>query len=79
MHADIDAMEPYIEEFSKKLKEDSYAVIHHSNLAQYSDHKYFKDVNRRRSKEIDHLIVQELCKKYNLLCVQQELIPWGAS
>lgn len=77
VHADRDAMDAYIKELSKKLKEDSYAFIHHSNFLQYSQELDFNKSNFHcRSREIDYLYIQNICKKYNLHVVSQELIRW---
>ncbi len=80
VHADKDAMEPYIFEFAKKLKEGGYAFIHHSNLAMYTKDTNFNLNNIHthwRSPEVDYSYIQELCKNNGLNCIQQELIPWS--
>lgn len=75
VHADDDAIEPYIKELSKKLKNGAFAFIHHSNFAQYCSNPKNKNLHWRSDK-VDYLLVQNLCKKYNLSCVIQELIKW---
>lgn len=74
VHADKDAIEPYIQELSKKLKDGGFAFIHHSNCAQYCQNSIHTP--HWRSCEVEHLYVQEMCKKYNLHCISQELIKW---
>ncbi len=75
VHVDKDAMEPYIAELKNKLKEKSYAFIHHSNLGAYKG--LASKSHHMRSEEVDYLYVQEICKKYGLHCIQQELIKWN--
>lgn len=77
VHADKDAVGAYIEELSKKLKEKSYAFIHHSNYLQYKSNPNFNENHAHfRAKNVDYLYVQEVCKKYNMHVVSQELIKW---
>lgn len=82
VHADRDAIEPYIKGISTKLKNNCYAVIHHSNLASYYNNPeidWKKEYDHWRSREVDHKYVQEECTKNNLICVAQELIHWGGN
>lgn len=80
VHADKDAMGSYITAISAKLKNDCYAVIHHSNLAiHYKNQEidWTKESDHWRSREVDYKYIQEECKKNKLICVSQELINWG--
>jgi cyclopropane fatty-acyl-phospholipid synthase-like methyltransferase len=71
VHTDKDAMESYIAQLGKKLKIGAHAFIHHSNFAQYKEAP-----TGWRSAEVDFLFVQDMCGKYGLHCVQQELVKW---
>ncbi len=78
VHVEIDVMEAYISQLSKIMKPNAVAFLHHSNRADYAqmeDNPEFH--NHWRAQSVSHKLVEQLCEKYNLCCISQELINWG--
>lgn len=76
VHAEIAAIEPYIEEFSRVLSDSGYGFIHHSNMNEHTE----KTPNKHlRATSVSAEIFQSTCVKNNLICVTQEKVNWGQS
>jgi hypothetical protein len=101
VHAEIDVIEAYLHELSRKLSPDGIAFIHHSNLGEYSGmalnlsgllwvcvHRWplaLKILGRLqltnwrhwRAPSVTSRKVVDVGKATGLVCIGQEIIPWG--
>lgn len=75
VHAEVDAIEPYIEEFSRCLSEYGTGFIHHSNMGEHN-HKSISN-HHQRATSVSADVFRDLCLKYNLKCISQEKLNWG--
>ncbi|MBV9010387.1 MAG: class I SAM-dependent methyltransferase, partial [Verrucomicrobia bacterium] len=88
VHMQPDIVEAYLREFAKKLKLGGSGFVHHSNLAQYSNsarrflprackNRLIKmkilDWEHHRNPDMSSELFGDLCKRYALHCVTQEL------
>jgi len=80
VHAEIDAVSSYIKEFSRILKPGGIGFIHHSNMGTYLvDDKLTVDNPHWRASNVSAKIFNELCLKYKIPCISQEIINWGGN
>lgn len=77
VHAEVDAIEPYIKEFARVLSECGTGFIHHSNMGEHN-HKSINNPHQRAT-SVSADVFRGLCEKYNLKCIAQEKINWGQS
>lgn len=77
VHAETDAIEPYIEEFSRVLSEYGTGFVHHSNMGEHNNRNV--DNIYLRATSVSAKSFRELCENYNLRCIAQEKINWGKS
>jgi ubiquinone/menaquinone biosynthesis C-methylase UbiE len=76
VHANPETVESYLSQFDRILKKDGVAFIHHSNLraiAKFIGTEY----THLRDHDVDAQLVSDLCEKYKLSCIAQELVNWG--
>ena len=78
VHAEVDVIEAYLLEFSKKLTLNGIGFIHHSNLASSSSRRKVKNHHWRAS-SVSYKLVQELADRSGLRCLSQEIFSWGGS
>lgn len=76
VHAEVDVIEAYLLEFSKKLTLNGVVFIHHSNLA--SSKRTVKNHHWRAS-SVSYKLVQDLAHRSGLRCLSQEIFAWGGS
>lgn len=74
VHAGIDAMAPYIKEFSRVLADYGVGFVHHSNMAEHAHMGYQSKGHRAASVSAD--IFNRLCLENGLFCISQETVPW---
>jgi SAM-dependent methyltransferase len=80
VHVELDVMQSYLRQISKKLTTNGVAFLHHSNIGTYKD-----KINEITSAGIDHGRafsvtageVWEYAKKMELVCIGQEILNWG--
>ena len=75
VHAEIDAIEPYIKEFKRVLSHNGYGFIHHSNMGEHTTSNITN--LHQRAKSISAEIFYELLIDNGLYCITQEKINWG--
>lgn len=75
VHAETDAMEPYISEFSRVLSPRGVGFVHHSNMAEHRMSHIPNPHLRATSLSAD--VFRSLCEKYNMVCITQEKLNWG--
>lgn len=73
VHAEIDAMEPYVQEIARILSNNGTGFIHHSNLADIM----VTQNPQARARSVSATIFRELCAKYGLWVFAQEVVNWG--
>jgi SAM-dependent methyltransferase len=82
VHAQLDAIEPYLHECARVLKPGGVAFIHHSNLAELlarsEDPDRFREKwGQGRADQVDRAVGQRLCEAAGLQVPAQEVVPWG--
>lgn len=80
VHVNQEVMENYLAQLSNKLKEGAFCFLHHSNLAMYKNQNNQRvdyPVLNWRDEEVDASFVRDICFKYNLHCLTQELLNWN--
>ena len=75
VHVEVNVIDSYINELSSKLKVNGIAFLHHSNLAECQ----VDDTATRhgRASSVGAKIFCDLCAKYDISCISQEIIDWG--
>lgn len=81
VHAELDVMDAYIEQLSKKLADNGVAFLHHSNIGVYENMasdivNARKDHGRAFSVTAD--AVRGCIEKWGLICISQETLNWGS-
>lgn len=93
VHADKEVLEAYLSQLPRILKPDGAAFIHHSNFGEYSqrlarlrkiqtletmfEKLNFIEPSHMRDPHVTAEVVEQLAKNYELLCISQEIVPWG--
>ncbi len=80
VHADHDVMHGYIEQLATKMKPGAFGFIHHSNLGEFADEFETwpeKDLHWR-GRDMTGEKFRTDCRESGLVCVYQEIIPWGS-
>lgn len=75
VHAEIDVIESYIQEFERVLSDRGIGFIHHSNMGEHFDLNISNNHLRATTMSAD--IFRNLCLKYGLKCLTQEKVNWG--
>ena len=91
VHTKRGTVEAYLSEFGAKLKIGGKGFIHHSNFGEYANSLRERipntlakpliktkilDWSHRRSPDMTADLFRELCDRYGLHCVSQEMINW---
>jgi hypothetical protein len=80
VHADDTVMQAYVLDLASKLKPGATAFLHHSTLGDHRDpvtgqlgvpNPCWRDETMTAGKLREH------CRRAGLVCVSQELVPWG--
>lgn len=80
VHADHDVMRGYVEQLGRKMRPGAFGFIHHSNLGEYAGELAGwaeKDLHWR-GRDMTGEKFREDCRAAGLVCVMQEVIPWGS-
>jgi ubiquinone/menaquinone biosynthesis C-methylase UbiE len=73
VHSDSDAIENYIRESARVLKEGGSGCIHHSNYGNVATN----DLGAHNRSNMTKELFAEFCKKYGLVCYYQT-VDWGS-
>jgi ubiquinone/menaquinone biosynthesis C-methylase UbiE len=88
VHAEFEVIDEYLKQLSKKLTKNGIAFIHHSNRAMFasiwkfifsSKFPFISKNTHWRATSVSAKIFSELCEKYDLKCISQELVNWGGN
>ncbi len=81
VHAEVDAVDGYLRELARTLRPGGFAFLHHSNLGAYTDSDGNTSVESQhwRASSMSAAHVRQQCESLDLVCVSQELIPWGGA
>lgn len=80
VHAEIDVMQAYIEQLSKKLITNGVAFLHHSNIGEYQNMTsklVATGKDHGRAFSVTAGAIMECIKKSGLVCISQETLNWG--
>jgi len=86
VHAELDVIEEYLTQLTKKMKDGGSGFVHHSNRKMYlSFYKFlfrlrFPFLTKRthwRAKTVTADKFSDICGKNGLSCISNELINWG--
>lgn len=80
VHAEIDVMQAYIEQLSKKLIANGVAFLHHSNIGEYQNmtsELVITGKDHGRAFSVTAGAIRECIKKSGLVCISQETLNWG--
>lgn len=80
VHADHDVMRAYVRELAAKLRPGAFAFIHHSNLGEYASTPWpeLREFWGWRGRDMTGEMLRQDCREAGLVCVMQEIIPWGS-
>ncbi|MCC7387129.1 MAG: class I SAM-dependent methyltransferase [Phycisphaerales bacterium] len=80
VHADHDVMRAYILQLGKKMKPGAFGFLHHSNLGEFAGQFETWDPKdlHWRGRDMTAEKLREDCREAGLVCVMQEIIPWGS-
>ncbi|MBK7404061.1 MAG: class I SAM-dependent methyltransferase [Phycisphaerales bacterium] len=80
VHADLAVMREYLLQLGRKLKPGAFGFIHHSNLGEYSEEFGHMDpaYEHWRGRDMTGERFREACREAGLVCIVQELLPWGS-
>jgi SAM-dependent methyltransferase len=88
VHAESDVMSSYASELARVLKPGGVAFLHHSNLHAVLRRSVLDKVKRRlsglafdngwRAPSMSAEKMRTFVESAGMMCVQQELVPWGA-
>ncbi len=80
VHCDANVIDSYLSHLSRALTADGTGFIHHSNSAALSRIRDFgpTPVRGGRSTDVSAEIFEQLCRKYGLRCIVQEIINWNS-
>jgi len=79
VHAEIDVMQAYIEQLSKKLVANGVAFLHHSNIGEYQNitsELLTTGKDHGRAFSVTAGAVRECIKNSGLVCISQEMLNW---
>lgn len=79
VHVESDVIHSYLEQLSRKLKTGGIGFIHHSNFASFKklDGSFSIENKHWRGASVDAALFKNLCEKFSMQCISQELINWG--
>ncbi|MDQ7014364.1 MAG: class I SAM-dependent methyltransferase [Planctomycetota bacterium] len=80
VHADHAVMREYVRQLGTKMKPGSFGFIHHSNLGEYEAEfdAMEKGHDHWRGRDMTGEKFRADCRDAGLVCVFQEIIPWGS-
>lgn len=80
VHADGDVMEAYIRQLGRKMRPGAWGFIHHSNLGAYAAElaEIPRGDQHWRGRDMTAERFASACREAGLVCVLQELVPWGS-
>jgi 2-polyprenyl-3-methyl-5-hydroxy-6-metoxy-1,4-benzoquinol methylase len=82
IHVEADVMESYLTQLGRKLRPGGVGLLHHSNLAEYSDPATGEltiDNEHWRAASMSAAKFRQFCQSAGLRCLVQELVPWGGA
>lgn len=79
VHADHDVMRGYVLQLGKKMKHGAVGFIHHSNLGEHAGELESWDPKDMhwRGRDMTAEKFRDDCREAGLVCIYQEIIPWG--
>ncbi len=93
VHADTGVLDAYLSQLGRILRNNGAAFIHHSNFGEYyprlSGIRRFRrlemmfeklnlvEPSHMRDPQVTAEIVAQLARDNDLLCISQEIVPWG--
>jgi SAM-dependent methyltransferase len=77
VHVELDVMQTYLEQISRKLTPNGVAFLHHSNLGSYPAGLHDSDALGWRGVSVSAEAVEAAANAVDLSCVSQETIAWG--
>ncbi len=80
VHADWEVMREYTRQLGTKMKPGAWGFIHHSNLGEYEAEIGVMDQAHEhwRGRDMTGEKFRQACREAGLVCVMQEIIPWGS-
>jgi len=80
VHADHEVMREYVRQLGSKMKPGTFGLIHHSNLGAYETEIGVMDraYEHWRGRDMTAEKFRNDCRNAGLVCIHQELIPWGS-
>ena len=80
VHADHEVMREYIHQLGTKMKPGAFGFIHHSNLGEYETEIGTMERGNEhwRGRDMTGEKLRDDCRAAGLVCVHQEIIPWGS-
>ena len=80
VHVDLEVIDSYLGFLARKLSKDGVGFFHHSNGAALSKGNGIQDgkIKGGRSTQVSAEIFEQVCHKYGLLCISQEIINWNS-
>ena len=82
VHAEPDVLESYVHQLKRKLKPGGAGFIHHSNIGEYLDIETGNltvENKHWRATGMTAELFRTYCREAGLVCVSQEIVPWGGS
>lgn len=79
VHVEEDTIKSYIFDINKKLKKDSVAFLHHSNLGEYEIRKEDMIKYNWRASSMSAAKMEQFCNETGLSCIAQEKVMWGGN
>lgn len=78
VHMEINVVDSYLSEITRKLKPNGIGFIHHSNLGEYLGEVDSGDVQSHwRAKTVTAKAFKQSASTHSLACLSQELFNWG--
>lgn len=79
VHADRDVMQAYVLQLGKKMRPGAFGFIHHSNLGEFAGEieTWDRADEHWRARDMTGESLRADCREAGLVCVYQEIIPWG--
>lgn len=79
VHAEADVLREYARQLATKLRPGGVGLLHHSNIGAYEAAGGGLSVKNEhwRAESMSAAKFRAYCEEFGLLCLNQELIPWG--
>lgn len=81
VHAEADVLDSYVAELARTLRPGGCGFLHHSNLGAHAGPDGVIAVANKhwRAESMTAARFRDACARVGLVCLAQELIPWGGA